>query len=235
MPTYVAFRDLPAKVLLYYAQAESKPKGYIDASILGHLCERRIWLDWQGITPPLSLTQEERFKKGKTEEKLERGRQEAERLAKALQGSGCLITHRQARFAGLDGNLQGQINGMMHDANGNPYILAIKPLQDKRFKTLRTKGVPKAFAADYLQSQMAMHFLKIPRTLFLGVNQNNGEIYRAILNLDEDEIEMGLQRVHQIITYGKAMPAALGNPNGQPPPCQGCEFVKFCYHKKVSV
>ena len=201
------FQDLPNKVLCYYAsQAESKTRGYIGASILGHGCERRIWLDWKGCQPPVNTTPIEILKTGSREEKFDRGRHEEERLIKALQGAGNLVLDR----------------------------LVIKTTQEKYFNALVKNGVQKTFANYYLQCQMYMHFFKIPRTLFLAVNKNNGEIYQVVLEEDEAAIEMGLRKINKIISHGKDMPAALADANDVPPkmPCQYCDFVSFCYQKQ---
>ena len=228
----MSFSDLPNKVLGYYAsQAESKTRGYIGASILGHACERRIWLDWQGACPPVNTTLTQILKTGSREEKFDRGRHEEERLIKALQGAGYLVLNRQGAFSVLDGNFQGHIDGVILDQEGNKYILEIKSTQEKYFKVLVKNGVQKTFATYYLQCQMYMHFIEIPRTLFLAVNKNNGEIYQAVLEVDEAEIEFGLRKINKIISHGQDMPATLGDANDVPPkmPCQYCDFVNFCY------
>ncbi len=240
MPTYVPFRDLPDKILLYYAgQAKTQTKGHIVASMLGHLCDRRIWLDWQGTTLP-NLTHEcsvAALKHGKRVEQFERDTLEEERLITALQRSGYLVTHLKAKFSVLDGNFQGQIDGIIFDPAGPRYVLAVKSVSEKAFRALCRMGVKKAIGSYYLECQMYMHFFKVLRTLLVVVNKNNGEIYRSILTLDEDEVEKGLQKIHRIVMYGKNMPAALCKPNTQPLklPCKTCDFVNFCYPKKAAV
>ena len=77
----MSFSDLPNKIKAFYSsKAESKTRGYIGASILGHACERRIWLDWKGLSAPISKTPMEILKTGSREEKFDRGRYEEERL-----------------------------------------------------------------------------------------------------------------------------------------------------------
>jgi hypothetical protein len=210
----MSFSDLPNKVLGYYAnQAETKTRGYIGASILGHGCERRIWLDWQGSKPTVKTTPIEILKTGSREEKFDRGRHEEERLIKALQGAGYLVIDRQGAFSVMDGNFQGHIDGIILDQAGNKYILEIKSTQEKYFKALVKNGIQKTFATYYLQCQMYMHFFGITRTLFLAVNKNNGEIYQVVLDADEAAIEMGLRKINKIISHGKDMPATLGDAN----------------------
>ena len=229
------FSDLPHKIKAFYSsKAQSKTRGYIGASILGHSCERRIWLEWNGHKAPISKTPREILKTGSREEKFDRGRHEEERLIKALQGAGYLVVDRQGAFSVLDGNFQGHIDGIIIDEKGTKYILEIKSTQEKYFNALIKGGVKKTFGAYYLQCQMYMHFFKIPRTLFLAVNKNNGEVYQAILELDEAEIEMGLRKINKIISHGKDMPPALADANDVPPkmPCQYCDFVSFCYQKQ---
>lgn len=79
------------------------------------------------------------------------------------------------------------------------------------------------FGSYYLQYQMYMHFIEIPRTLFLAVNKNNGEIYQVVIEVDATAIEMGLQKINLNMSHGNDMSA--------PPkmPCQYCDFVHFCY------
>ncbi len=233
----MSFNDLPNKVLGYYAsKAESKTRGYIGASILGHACERRIWLDWNGVSAPVSKTPEEILKTGSREEKFDRGRHEEERLIKALQGAGYLIIDRQGAFSVLDGNFQGHIDGIIIDEKGSKYILEIKSTQEKYFNALVRSGVKKTFATYYLQCQMYMHFFNIPKTLFLAVNKNNGEIYQVALEANEAVIEIGLKKINKIISHGQDMPATLGDANDVPPkmPCQYCDFVNFCYQQTAN-
>ncbi len=233
----MSFNDLPNKVLGYYAsKAESKTRGYIGASILGHACERRIWLDWNGVSAPVSKTPEEILKTGSREEKFNRGRHEEERLIKALQGAGYLIIDRQGAFSVLDGNFQGHIDGIIIDEKGSKYILEIKSTQEKYFNALVRSGVKKTFATYYLQCQMYMHFFNIPKTLFLAVNKNNGEIYQVALEANEAVIEIGLKKINKIISHGQDMPATLGDANDVPPkmPCQYCDFVNFCYQNQAN-
>ena len=82
-----------------------------------------------------------------------------------------------------------------------------------------------------------MHFFKIPQTLFLAVNKNNGEIYQTVLEANEAAIEMGLRKINKIISHGQDMPAALGDFDSTPPtmPCQYCDFVSFCYKNQSEV
>jgi CRISPR/Cas system-associated exonuclease Cas4 (RecB family) len=226
------FKELPTKIIAYYAtKAESKTRGYIGASILGNVCERRIWLDWKGVASPADLTNESALKTGSRQEKFERGRHEEERLIKALQGAGYLVLDRQGAFSVMDGNFQGHIDGTIIDQEGNKYILEIKSTQAKYFNALVRNGVQKTFGSYYLQCQMYMHFIEIPRTLFLAVNKNNGEIYQVVLEVDAAAIEMGLQKINRIMSHGNDMPAALADINDAPPkmPCQYCDFVHFCY------
>jgi hypothetical protein len=143
----MSFSALPNKILLYYAsQAEAKTRGYIGASILGHGCERRIWLDWKGLRAPISKTPMEILKTGSREEKFDRGRHEEERLIKALQGAGYLVLDRQGAFSVMDGNFQGHIDGIITDQEGNQYILEIKSTQEKYFRALVKNRVQKIFA-----------------------------------------------------------------------------------------
>lgn len=229
------FSDLPNKIKAFYAsKAESKTRGYIGASILGHDCERRIWLEWQGTAAPVfDISDGAVLKTGSREEKFDRGRYEEERLIKVLEGAGYLIGSRQGAFSVLDGNFQGHIDGIILDQEAKQYILEIKSTQEKYFNSLIKNGVQKIFPTYYLQCQMYMHFFEIPRALFLAVNKNNGEIYQVVLKIDEDEIEMGLRKINKILSHGKDMPAALGDPNDAPPkmPCQYCDFVSFCYQR----
>lgn len=131
------FKELPTKILAYYAtKAESKTRGYIGASILGNVCERRIWLDWKGVASPADLTTESALKTGSRQENFERGRHEEERLIKALQGAGYLVLDRQGEFSVMDGNFQGHIDGIIIDQEGHKYILEIKSTQAKYFNAL---------------------------------------------------------------------------------------------------
>ena len=229
------FDNLKENILLYYAtQAEQKTRGYIGASLLGHACERRIWLDWKagGTKPPTqNLAKTELLEQGKREEKFDRGRHEESRLIKALQGAGYFLVDRQLSFSAFEGNFKGHVDGIILDEAKNKYVLEIKSCQERYFKAASKNGVQKTWHTYYVQCQMYMHFFDIGKTLFLAVNKNNGEIYQEILNRDEEEIANNLLKITRIISHGDNIPATLVANDAPPPkmPCQYCEFVNFCY------
>lgn len=229
----MSFDFLENKIVAYYAsQAEAKTRGYIGASILGHVCERRIWLEWNAAKMP----PQDPIKLGNREEKFDRGRHEEKRLIKVLQGSGYLVLDRQGAFSVMDANFQGHIDGVILDGDGKKHILEIKSANEKNFLKLQKQGIEAAFPNYYLQCQMYMHFLKIPQCLFLAVNKNNGAIQKVVFSSCEAVITEGLRKIKKIISHGKDMPARLppdasGNPSIVP--CQYCEFFDFCYPQKA--
>jgi YqaJ-like viral recombinase domain len=228
----MAFENLQGKILAHYAShAEGKTRGYIGASMLGHACERRIWLEWNGAKIP----PQDPEKLGSRQEKFDRGRHEEERLIKALQGAGYLVLDRQGAFSVLNGNFQGHIDGIILDEDGKKYVLEIKSANERNFTALQKKGIEAAFPGYYLQCQMYMHFLKIPQCLFLVVNKNNGEIYKAVFSENEAVISKGMAKLNKIISHGQDMPARLpADAAGVPTivPCQYCEFFNFCWTQK---
>ena len=228
------FDNLKDDVLLSYAsQAEQKTRGYIGASLLGHPCERRIWLDWKGEKPTKGLAPNELLEEGKRQEKFDRGRHEESRLIKALIKSGYILLNTQASFSAFDGNFKGHVDGIILDTELNKYILEIKSCQERYFKAASKNGVQRTWHTYYVQCQMYMHFFDIGNTLFLAVNKNNGEIYQEILKKDEEEIAKSLLKITRIISHGNKIPATLVANDAPPPkmPCQYCEFVNFCYPK----
>lgn len=228
----MAFEKLENKIVAYYAsQAETKTRGYIGASILGHVCERRIWLEWNASKMP----PQDPVKLGNREEKFDRGRHEEERLIKALLGAGYMVIDRQGAFSVMDYNFQGHIDGVIIDSDGKKHILEIKSMNEKNFAALQKKGIEQSFPHYYLQCQMYMHFLKIPQCLFLAVNKNNGAIHKVVFSSNEAVIAEGLRKINKIISHGQDMPARLPpDASGTPSivPCQYCEFFDFCYPKK---
>lgn len=196
------------------------PRGYIGCSIIGHPCDRFIWLNKYGTLPSEGTLQKERI--------FERGRLEEERifgLIRKLKNISILSTQEEMH----NSVLQGSCDGILRDADGTSYILEIKTMHNEAFKTLSKKGLYKSNSLYWAQCQAYMHLSgTIRKTIFLGINKNDEAMYEERIDYDPIVGE-GLLAKAQRISDTPSAPEGIKNRGKKPQACFWCRFHQQCY------
>ncbi|GAO97662.1 hypothetical protein Cva_00298 [Caedimonas varicaedens] len=112
-----------------------KTRGYLGCSIIGHPCDRYIWLQKYG-----DLTLEIPFRKQRI---FERGMIEESRIFSLLSKVD-RWTIEKIQHPVQKGILKGNIDAIIGYEDGTRYILEIKTMNDEAFKELRKHGVQKS-------------------------------------------------------------------------------------------
>ena len=204
----------------------TSPRGYIGCSVIGHECDRYIWLNKYGK----QLKYEIPFRLGRI---FERGNLEEERIFSSIKKLSCVeLLSTQLSFA--SSILQGSCDGVIKDKQGNQYILELKTMNDGNFKRLKKHGLSKSNATYWSQCQAYMHLaielllLDFKGVLFLAVNKNDESMYEELIEYDP-LVGEGLVAKAKRIDGLEEMPDGIFSVEKKPQACFTCSFHKHCY------
>ena len=212
-------------VELFNKPFKTKPRGYIGASIIGHPCERYIWLNKYGkyhnIVCEIPFQLSRIFERGQLEEPriLKLIRQLKEWKLEAYQ--------KPVRI----GFLKGNIDAILKDAEGNRYVLEIKTMGDKSFKKFQTQGVRKSHPQYFWQVQAYMDMADIRHAILLAVNKNTEAMHEELIEFNADVAYHAIERAKRINAL-KEMPTGLAGAGKKQMECQGCSFEQFCWKEQ---
>lgn len=230
--THLFINELEKKISEHYSKKSlnGESRCYIGASRIGNSCDRRNWIGWKGFTLPVEFMDME--KESVRQKSFERGHREEERILNLLHELGYEISERQKEISHFNGDFKGHIDGIIKDEEGNSYVLEVKTMKQVYFNQVKKHGIRKVYHTYFIQIQMYMHFLNVPRGLFLILNKNDDSIYFEEIDIDSRAVEGTLKRVERIICYGEEMPARLGTENNIPYECKFCDFFRYCYKEE---
>lgn len=205
--------------------ADRKPRPYMGISMIGHECDRYLWLMFRwAVIPSFS---------GRMLRLFERGQLEEERFVKYLKSIGVDITHTGDDQAEVDfgcwvrGHMDGIIEGGLPEAPKKKHVAEFKTHNDKSFKELLKLGVKEAKPMHYAQMQCYMLGEGTDRALYMAVNKNDDELYTERVRLDKDFAERMIRR-GQEIAIEPFMPLGLSDdPTFYK--CKMCPCHEFCH------
>ena len=228
------FKDIDKDIWKSFVNKPREPRKYIGASILGHECDRRIWLDWKGIVDKQQFAEEE--KQGQKFEIFHRGNEEEEIFIKKLLDAGYTVKDRQAAFSEYDGKLQGHCDGIIVDPEGHEYLFEFKTMMETSFRKAVKDGLKKTHPHYVTQIQLYMWFLNfnpeagIKKALIVCQNKNRDyERHYEIHMIDPQHVIATLSKLERILSYEDQMPGLLCAPDYPSYICKMCDYFKFCY------
>jgi len=210
---------------------ESKPqehRPHMGASLIGHQCNRYIWLTWRwALKPEFSGRMLRLFSTGQREES---------RLIEELRGIGATVWDRdpdtgdQFRVSACNGHFGGSLDGVgkgLPEAPKSPCVLEFKTHNDKSFNDLCSKKVQGAKPQHYDQMTVYMGLMEIDRAMYMGVNKNNDDVYCEWVHFDKDHFAVLMDRAQHLIEQ-----TASPEPLSRDPSyyiCKMCSFHKHCH------
>lgn len=203
-----------------------KPRAYLGASIIGHPCERYLWLTFR-------WAYRERLN-GQTERLLETGRREEKVAVENLQFVGvnikytgenqCMISYPENRH--IQAHPDGIILSGVPEAPKAIHIWEHKTMNNANFRDLLKKGVKEAKPMHYAQMQVEMYGYKnCDRALYQVLNKDTSEIYTVRLRYAQSDALGYLNRAAEIIDRDDAPPKA----SEKWQECKMCSFRGLCH------
>ena len=212
----------------WWEDQQEKPRPHLGASLLGHPCERWLWLSFRWAV-------REKFS-GRMLRLFDRGQREEESIVLNLRRIGikihstCLDEDGQSRVdfgSHVSGSVDGIIEGGVPEAPVARHVAEFKTHNLKSFNDMKRLGVFEAKRRHWCQMQVYMMGTKIDRALYVAVCKDNDEMYT-------ERVHYNPQAAYEIVERGKRI--ALSE--RMPPPlstdptwyqCRMCPAHEFCH------
>jgi hypothetical protein len=227
----------------YKARAAREPmhdwrRDHLGASLIGHKCDRFLWLSFRWATNPKHS--------GKQLRLFERGNREEEWIIEDLRAAGLTIqdadpktgTQRRVSFGGHVG---GSIDGLALGVHASPrrwHLLEIKSHNRKNFEKLVMDGVKRSKPEHYAQMLVYLLGVGLEAALYVAVCKDSDDIYMEIVPIDRAKAVDLVDRAKRI-----AMSAvAPAKSDMEYPPCRYtsadgqtwlCQHYELCHGTKI--
>lgn len=223
--------DIAAQMHATYLGQEDWRRDHLGASMLGHKCDRFLWLGFRWALNPQHS--------GRLLRLFDTGHREEARIYRDLRKAGMTVeagkTLRKLRWGHLGGHGDGRVTGVP-GAESTVHLLECKTHSAKSFAWLRKNGVKIAKPEHYIQMQVYMHGYDLDRALYVAVGKNDDDLHVERVTYDCATAEAALARGQSIVDASE--PPARMDPES--PPCKlvakdgteyPCQFWELCHGK----
>jgi hypothetical protein len=208
-----------------YESKQEEPRPHLGASLLGHPCDRWLWLSFRWAV-------RERFS-GRVLRLFRRGKLEEKQIMEDLRSIGvvfreCEEGQWQVDFGcHVSGSLDGVIDHGVPEAPKKLHVLEIKTHSLKSFNGLESKGVKEDKPQHWCQMQTYMHGMGIDRALYVAVCKDDDRYYTERVRYDREAAEKLIGR-GQRIALSDRLPEPLSvDPSWYQ--CRFCAAHTFCH------
>ena len=200
------------------------PRPHLGASLLGHPCDRWLWLTFRWAVI-------EQFP-GRILRLFARGQREEENLMQLLRGIGIdfapLTSQARVDFgAHVSGSVDGIILGGVPEAPKKKHIAEFKTHSLKSFNDVSSKGVKESKPMHWCQMQLYMHGTSIDRALYVAICKDDDRIYTERVRYDKDAAEALVARGRRITLSDRLLEPLSADPTWYE--CKFCAAHNFCH------
>lgn len=217
--------------LIYEAQPrEDWRRDHLGASIIGHECDRFLWLTFRWALDPKHSGQQLRlFSRGDVEER---------RILEELRRGGAILEDPVPFTFGsplIGGSCDGI--GTIPGVPGR-VVIECKTHSLNSFARLKEKGVRSAKPQHYVQMQAYMHGTGCANAVYVAVCKDNDEIHAELVPYDKARAELEIQRARMMVER-QTPPDVMDR---EFPPCVytsrdgtqwKCDFYELCHGDAV--
>jgi hypothetical protein len=213
----------------YHAETIDAPRQHLGASIIGHECDRWLWLSFRWAV-------REKFE-GRIRRLFRRGQHEEAWVVSDLRNADLTVTEclQQQKHHTLAPHIVCTPDGIvsnMHEAPKKRHSLEIKTHSAKSFASLVKDGVEKSKPMHYAQMQMEMLAQDTDRALYVAVNKDNDDIYTERVKQDRKAADAILARGQRIV-FSNSMPEPISaDPSWYQ--CKMCAGHDLCFGSKLT-
>lgn len=210
---------------------ESKPqehRPHMGASLIGHACDRNIWLTWRWALKP-------EFK-GRILRLFSTGQREESRLLEELRGIGAEVwdsdpnTGDQWRVVTHNGHFGGSLDGIakgLPEGPKTPAVLEFKTHSHKSFMDVVAKRVREAKPQHFDQMTVYMGLMDLDRALYMAVDKDTDDVYVEWVHFDRERFDQLLARAQRLIEMTAPPDRISTDPTNWQ--CKFCNFYKHCH------
>jgi hypothetical protein len=227
---------LPANLTLvgsidkYHADSNELPRTHMGASILGHDCDRYLWLHFRWAVI-------EKFP-GRVRRLFRRGHNEEATIVDDLRAVGVDIRatgDSQARLnfgCHIGGSVDGIIEKGLPESPHKRHIAEFKTHSKKSFDDLERHGVQKSKPMHWAQMQLYMLGTKIDRAAYIAVCKDDDRLYVERVRYEQKAAQALLERGKRI-TLADRMPEPISaDPSWYK--CKFCPAHDQCFGSKLT-
>ncbi len=219
--------SIGALIEAHHESSRERPRPHMGASVLGHSCERWLWLSfrWAAI---------EQFS-GRMLRLFDRGKREEDVVLANLRAIGMEIDGTQDRVdfgCHISGSTDGVIKSGVPDAPKTAHVLEIKTHSKKSFDELVAKGVKAAKPMHWAQMQVYMKGLGLTRALYFAVCKNDDAIHTERIEYDADAANILVERGKRIVLNPR--PPAKISENTTWWECKFCAAHDLCHGSRMT-
>lgn len=198
------------------------------ASLIGHACERHVWLNWRwAMTPEFQ---------GRILRLFDSGKREESRLLEELRAIGATVwdadeNGNQWRVSACNGHFAGSLDGVakgLPEAPASVAVLEFKTHNNRSFTDLVKNKVRTSKPQHFDQMTVYMGLMKIDRALYIAVNKDSDDLYVEWVHLDPDRFDMLIAKAERLIQMSGPPPRVSDDPAFFL--CKMCGFWKHCHN-----
>ena len=215
----------------YESDADDGHRPHLGASLIGHPCERNLWLTFRWA----------RAKKwpGRMLRLFETGQLEEPRLVRNLRRIGVQIHEtapdgKQWRVSACGGHFGGSMDGAgvgFPEAPKTWHVCEFKTHNEKSFNELVKSGVEKAKPMHYAQVQSYMGLTGMERSFYVAVNKNDETIYTERIEFDLVQFRKIMERASRVINASEPPLRCSNDPSWYI--CKMCDFSALCHGEEA--
>lgn len=210
----------------HHEKLSSPPRPHLGASLLGHSCDRWLWLSFRWAVV-------EKFE-GRILRLFRRGQMEEDVIIRDLRAIGIDIRSSQQRVvfgSHISGSLDGIIESGVPEAPTKRHVAEFKTHSKKSFDDLVKNGVEKSKPMHFVQMQVYMHGTNIERALYLAICKDDDRIYTERVRYDKETAERFIDRGKRI-ALAERMPEPMPGASRDWFECKYCPAHAFCWKQE---
>jgi len=211
--------DLRDRIFTALHEAQ-EPRFYMGASMMGHECDRKVWLDYRGFKGESSNPYKKDDHPGRVFAIFQAGHDIEEMLIKAL---GDIVEDEQVPVSLPP--IKGHADGVLR-IDGKRELLEIKSANKRRFKLFKEKGVEETEPKYFVQMQVYMHLLLLHQGRFLVMCKDDSEIHVETVAYNRAKAQRAIERGMALAHSGE--PDKIDS-SGSHPLCTFCEYRRYCH------
>ena len=220
----------------HHERNRERPRPHMGVSLLGHECERYLWLSFRwAVREVFSGRMLRLFRRGHNEEAMIISDLEAIGVVFKKSSDDAQLDGAQARVT-FGSHVSGSLDGIIeHDIPKAPkgrHVAEFKTHSQKSFDELKKLGVEKSKPMHFIQMQCYMFGTGIDRALYVAINKNTDEYYTERIRLDKAVAERAIARGQRLALDMRAPPPISFDPSWFK--CKMCPMNGKACHTKAS-
>jgi hypothetical protein len=226
-PIPPAKNDIVVLIDAAHEAREDRPRPHMGASILGHACDRWIWLQFR-------MAIRQKFP-GRILRLFRRGHQEENNIIFDLKSIGMEFSSQQARVdfgSHVSGSADAIIEAGVPEAPTARHVAEFKTTNKKGFDALQKEGVYKSKPEHWAQMQIYMAGLDIDRALYVAVCKDDDRMYTERVRYDKQAADKLIARGKRLAVSDNIPPPLSADPTWYQ--CRFCPAHDFCHKSKLA-